>query len=69
VERASTEGVDIRGYYHWSLIDNFEWVQGYGPKFGLFRVDFDSPTRARSPSAAVEAFRQIAQNAGLHPTP
>jgi beta-glucosidase len=39
MERAMSEGVDIRGYFHWSLLDNFEWDQGWWPKFGLVDVD------------------------------
>ncbi|MFZ5470030.1 MAG: glycoside hydrolase family 1 protein [Myxococcota bacterium] len=69
VERALAEGVDVRGYYHWSLLDNFEWAEGYVPRFGLYRVDFDSPEKARTPTEAVETFRDIAQRAGLSPQP
>lgn len=39
MERALSEGVDIRGYFHWSLLDNFEWAFGWWPKFGLVAVD------------------------------
>ncbi len=39
MERALSEGVDLRGYFHWSLLDNFEWQDGWWPKFGLVEVD------------------------------
>ena len=42
MREAQSQGVDIRGYFVWSLLDNFEWACGYGPTFGLVRVDFDS---------------------------
>jgi beta-glucosidase len=45
------EGVDVRGYLHWSLLDNFEWTFGYGPKFGLVAVDRATQGRTPKPSA------------------
>ncbi|MBI3182836.1 MAG: family 1 glycosylhydrolase [Myxococcales bacterium] len=69
LERAASEGVDVRGYFHWSLLDNFEWAEGYEPRFGLFRVDFDGPERTRTETQAVDTFRQVARNLGLSPAP
>lgn len=48
---AIADGVDVRGYFYWSLLDNFEWLAGYGPKFGLIGVDRDTMRRAIKPSA------------------
>ena len=42
----------MRGYFHWSLIDNLEWVYGYQPKFGLYSFDPDGLERTPRPSAA-----------------
>jgi beta-glucosidase/6-phospho-beta-glucosidase/beta-galactosidase len=51
MERALSEGVDLRGYFHWSLLDNFEWAQGWWPKFGLVEVDRKTMRRKIRPSA------------------
>ncbi|MFC4585758.1 glycoside hydrolase family 1 protein [Sphaerisporangium corydalis] len=47
------EGADVRGYFHWSLLDNFEWLLGYAPAFGLIAVDRSTFRRTVKPSARV----------------
>lgn len=51
LQRATADGVDVRGYFYWSLLDNCEWMSGYGPKFGIVAVDRATQTRAIKPSA------------------
>jgi beta-glucosidase len=57
VDRVRGSGVDIRGYMHWSLLDNFEWMDGRMGRFGLYEVDFDAPLgpRVQRESARVYA--------------
>jgi beta-glucosidase len=52
VSRCVADGIDVRGYIHWSLMDNFEWIFGYMPKFGLVAVDRETQKRTPKPSAA-----------------
>ncbi|HEY6928100.1 MAG TPA: family 1 glycosylhydrolase [Thermoanaerobaculia bacterium] len=59
------EGAAIEGYFYWSLLDNFEWLEGFGPRFGLFEVDYATFARRRRPSA--DLFASLGQGflAGL----
>ncbi len=59
VHRCVTDGVDVRGLFVWSLLDNFEWNLGYGPKFGLHSVD--PATFERTPKPSATWYRQIAR--------
>jgi beta-glucosidase len=52
---AMADGVDVRGYFYWSFIDNFEWARGYGPRFGLVHVDY--ATQTRTPRASYHWLR------------
>lgn len=54
---AMDQGVNLRGFFYWSLLDNYEWAWGYGPRFGLIHVDYDS--MVRTPKASWHAFRQM----------
>jgi len=61
VHRAMSDGVDIRGYIHWSAFDNFEWAEGYGPKFGLIAVDREDGFR-RIPKDSAFAYSRVARS-------
>jgi beta-glucosidase len=65
VDQARRAGADVRGYFYWSAMDNFEWNFGYGPKFGLIAVDRVTLTRAPRPSAYF--FRDIIHDRKLTP--
>jgi beta-glucosidase len=69
MERALSDGVDIRGYFHWSLLDNFEWKYGWWPKFGLVAVDREhGMKRTVRPSARWYAKKIQAMKHGSLPT-
>lgn len=62
LQRATAEGVPVRGYFLWSLLDNFEWADGYATRFGLVHVDY--ATQKRTPKLSAAFYREvIARNA------
>jgi beta-glucosidase len=62
LQRAIADGAPVRGYFLWSLMDNFEWIFGFGQRFGLYHVDFE--TQKRIPKLSVSFYRNvIARNA------
>jgi len=63
VQSCLKAGLDVRGYIHWSLMDNYEWVFGYRPKFGLVSVDRE--TQARTPKPSARFLGEIARRNGL----
>jgi beta-glucosidase len=62
LQRATAEGVPVKGYFHWSLMDNFEWSDGFANRFGLVYVDYK--TQQRTPKLSAAYFREaVARNA------
>ena len=63
---AAEAGVDVRGYFYWSLLDNFEWAWGYEKRFGIVRVDYESQERSIKDSgreyARIIAARELDEN-------
>ena len=57
LQRATSEGVPVRGYFLWSLMDNFEWVYGLNKRFGLYHVNFD--TQVRTPKLSASFYRNV----------
>lgn len=65
-QQAIEQGIPLEGYYHWSLIDNFEWGSGYKIRFGLFSVDYEND-QTRSPTIASQVYGEITEARGLTP--
>jgi beta-glucosidase len=61
--RAIDEGIDLRGYFVWTLLDNFEWAWGFSKRFGLFYVDYE--TRQRIPKDSARWFADVTRRNGV----
>ena len=59
LHRASAEGFDVRGYFLWSILDNFEWSEGYGKRFGIVHVDY--ATQRRTPKLSALWYAEVAR--------
>jgi beta-glucosidase len=65
MQRAIAEGVDVRGYYHWTFTDNFEWAEGWGLRFGL--IALDPETQARKPRRSARLYSRIIRENAITP--
>lgn len=63
LERAVEDGCDVRGYFAWTLVDNFEWAEGFSKRFGLVRLDRE--TLSRTPKLSYQAYRGIVAHNGV----
>ncbi|NXI38882.1 LPH hydrolase, partial [Galbula dea] len=59
------DGVNLRGYNAWSFMDDFEWLEGYEPRFGLHQIDFDNPNRPRTPKRSAVYYAEIIRSNGI----
>lgn len=59
------DGVNLRGYFAWSLMDNFEWLRGYTVKFGLYHVDFEDVNRPRTARISAGYYTELITNNGM----
>jgi beta-glucosidase len=64
MRRAVAEGIPVEGYFHWSLLDNFEWAEGFKDRFGLVHVDFR--TLARTPKQSYHWYREVIRTRGAN---
>ena len=60
------DGVNVKGYTAWSLMDNFEWASGYRERFGMHYVDFTDPERPRTQKESAKLYAQIVADNGFN---
>jgi beta-glucosidase len=65
LHRSIQAGADVRGFFYWSLLDNFEWQFGYAKKFGLLAVDFADPKLPRSKKPLADVYSRICRENGF----
>jgi beta-glucosidase len=58
LQRATADGVPVKGYFLWSMMDNFEWTAGFGNRFGVVYVDYK--TQKRTPKMSAAFFQEVA---------
>ena len=63
VDRAQRDGLEVRGYFYWSLLDNFEWAYGFKPRFGLVAINYATLERTVRPSAL--EYQKLIQSSGI----
>jgi len=66
IAKAIENGADVRGYFYWSLLDNFEWARGFNPRFGLVEMNYDTLERRIRPSAY--EYKKICESNSLTPS-
>jgi beta-glucosidase len=62
VSRAIEAGVDVRGYFLWSFLDNFEWAVGYDKRFGIVHIDYQ--TQERTPKDSAHFYKEVIKSRG-----
>jgi len=63
MNKAIKDGINVRGYFYWSLLDNFEWDKGFWPRFGLVEIDYKN--LERKPRKSFYVYKKIIENNGI----